>query len=475
MNDDSLPEVSHTLLDLHRLRSSLHAVPTEKKEQFELLAIAERVGTNAVPLCVRALAESNSTSADWAVQLILAVTKNKQARSRAIRSVQSLLSSQTLTDNAKIRAASLIGELGGALDQPIVLANAEKFRRESLVKLSSRLKMPKQLARAAEELVSSLEGEELCSLVDDLSDVSPPRAAALMEELLLRDDLEQDLRIELHRARTLLQLGSSVVEREPCVSEGWIGKRSQGGMVALARDTSRNPERVLVVLVAPGCLLLDAHYQDDLASNEIASSLIKPLGDEGFVLEKATIEKVRRLVCKAARKRAKLGIRQPRDFYLGRDLLGIHDEFLPVSRRLSKKADQGILFARAMELLRDKQFERARAAMGQYVSVAPRDPEGHSGLGVCLLKMGNFKEAENHFRRAQRLDPSNRQYTWNLAVAAQRAGRLGDYKQNLAEYVATSSACPEIDEREERARELLGEVERLSVLKGDGQSRLPGL
>ena len=89
--------------------------------------------------------------------------------------------------------------------------------------------------------------------------------------------------------------------------------------------------------------------------------------------------------------------------------------------------------------------------------------------------MGNFKEAENHFRRAQRLDPSNRQYTWNLAVAAQRAGRLGDYKQNLAEYVATSSACPEIDEREELARELLGEVERLSVLKGDGQSRLPGL
>ena len=128
-----------------------------------------------------------------------------------------------------------------------------------------------------------------------------------------------------------------------------------------------------------------------------------------------------------------------------------------------------------MELLAEQQFERAQAAMGKYVAVVPKDPEGHSGLGVCLLKLGKFQEAESHFRRAQSLDPSNRQYTWKLAVAAQRAGRIGDYKHNLAEYVATSSACPEIDEHKERARELLGEEERLSLLRGDGQSRLPGL
>ena len=55
----------------------------------------------------------------------------------------------------------------------------------------------------------------------------------------------------------------------------------------------------------------------------------------------------------------------------------------------------------------------------------PGDAEGESCLGICLLELGRPVLAMPHLEVACRAEPDEALHHWNLAAAAQKAGRVG--------------------------------------------------
>lgn len=57
----------------------------------------------------------------------------------------------------------------------------------------------------------------------------------------------------------------------------------------------------------------------------------------------------------------------------------------------------------------------------------------YTNAGICLLKMKDFKGAEEHLNIALRLDPSNTQARYWLAESYYQSGRLGEARQQVAD------------------------------------------
>jgi len=72
---------------------------------------------------------------------------------------------------------------------------------------------------------------------------------------------------------------------------------------------------------------------------------------------------------------------------------------------------------RARALLRYGPYDRALAALEEWVAREPASAEAHSALGTCLLLMGRFEAAIQHLSQATALDTSSADTHFNLGVA----------------------------------------------------------
>src|SRR5271165_1600393 len=73
-------------------------------------------------------------------------------------------------------------------------------------------------------------------------------------------------------------------------------------------------------------------------------------------------------------------------------------------------------FEKGKRLSRMKRYAEAAAAFEKALTVSPRYPDAHNGLGVARDYLGDARGAERSYRRAIRLDPGHAKAQNNLGT-----------------------------------------------------------
>jgi Flp pilus assembly protein TadD len=105
---------------------------------------------------------------------------------------------------------------------------------------------------------------------------------------------------------------------------------------------------------------------------------------------------------------------------------------------------------RGIALFEERRFALAEKHLTRFVAANPADIEGRSTLGVCLTRRGDAERAISHLLFCAAAEPDEPLHLWNLAAAAQTAGRLARCYLALRGYLAATG--PEDERRAEAAR-----------------------
>ncbi len=469
---------------LQRLRRSFEEVGMlDHPQRRTLMRLVRDLGVTALPLCIRALESagmSNEPRASLAGSLISHLGESDEHRPRVIAALTSLIQKTGVGDPAKLRALSLLAELGGDPPEGARLDDASSAEEHSVRELASLLSTAPEIARAGDMLVCRLRGDEMLALVDALSTREPRRTVPLIDELLLRNDIDEHGRRQLKRIRAPLRdrqkRQTPPPGRQP-VATALIGCHANGShIVVSSRRVLGRPSRQyrgLCLLVSVDGQLSDGMYREDFPLGGIEREVLRPLCRQGYRFETKSSAEAATLIIRAAQAARRLGRRLPRAFYLGRDLLDIFDEHA-AGIGLADDSDLEALLDRANALLASGESKRARPLFERYVAQVPDSADGCAGLAMCLIAMGDDNGARAHLRRAIWLEPTNPNHHWNLAAIAHRQGRLGGCYLALLDYLEYAGdfdeAPGDASERIQIATGFVDEYERIARIEYRGMS-----
>lgn len=458
--------VTFSLVKLQRLAAGFGDLqdgrPPAEGQERTLIRLAQTLGETAVPLCVRELGSPDEGRARWAAALLNAIAEDEAHRGRVMAA---------LSAAPHGRASILLAELEGH-GQAI-----------SLGEMAAMLQCPSEVARVADQLVYSMSADELYDFIDGLSRAEPTAAEAVIDEILLRADIDERFRIALRQLRApLLFRDGRTGERKPMRRTRAKlvvrrGTRADGRRLLVASrrlPSSRPPRwRGLCCLIDERGVLIDALHRDDFTARGVERELIEPLQREEFAFQPVSVSDAADELVAAARTTLSAGLQLPRDFYLGRDLVGVGHEHV-ISRRpppSGEASELSALLARAVELLRAGEIERAKPLLERYVAEAEDDPEGRAHLGLCLLQSGDAPAARPHLSKAADLAPDDGIHHWNMAALCHKEGRLGGCYLSLLDYQRhEDTADSDAVGRRRTALAFATEYERLARLEYPGCS-----
>ena len=457
-------------LALRDLAESFGGARTERRKR-ELCALAASMGSVAIPMCLRQLDGPDAEHRAWAAELLEAIAGAAPAlRGRIVPALHDRAAAPAVPDDVKVAALALLADLG----EPVSAATFRDpgaIHRRSLGELADLLTCRPDVAFAADLLVTQLDPDALIDFVDGLTQTAPARTRHLIDELLVRTDLEPALRGELARiAAPLALIESEPLAEEPRRRARIVCLRHPGGrlVVIATRKGAAGRARCLVLLVDDG-ELIDGLYRDDAAPPAIEAELLAPLVADGYVPVTRRHAAVRELLVAAARKTIAAGDELPSAYFLGRDLLDLGDAHHPA--RVQPDVATTLL-GRAVDLLAAGEPERARPLLERCIDLAPDDPDAASSLGLCLLSAGDLDGARRHLERAARLEPAWPLHAWNLAAIAHRQGRAQACDAAMRRFLELSrrpgplAADPDQPARIALATRLVADHERLSRLTG---------
>jgi hypothetical protein len=476
--------ISRSFLGLRQLSASFdraHDGPGPLDEA-PLFRLATELGATALPLCWRHLADDDEERAAWAYALLLHLGREAGLEARIVTELEALAHGGGASDRAKLRALALLAELSGGAPEDAELSDVESARRRSQRELALCLSTPADVALAVDHLVEQLCESELVAFVDDLLENDPGCALVLLDELLVRDEIEDGGRHELRQRRAAArQIAPAATprtwRRRSAAGVTCRGARHPDGRRILLVSEREQPGRrwrALCVLVAANGVLIDGHYAEELTAGAIDRDLVAPLSREGFAFAPVALEAARGFLIESARLAVRAGRALPRPFYLGRHVLGLRDEYLEGTARSPAVVELAALLDRAIALVARREPARALPLLERYVSQMPEDAEGHAQLGLCRLGLGEAVLALEDLRRASALAPDEPLHHWNAAAAAHRAGLTGACYLALEAYrkasKRTRDVAPGAVQRRAIADGFAQEYARLAVLEHPGTS-----
>ncbi|RMH42731.1 MAG: hypothetical protein D6689_07275 [Deltaproteobacteria bacterium] len=447
--------VTFSLAKLQRLRASFDDLragrPAHPGQERACARIAAALGATAIPLLVRELASADDGRAAWAAHLLAHVAA-AGARDRVIAALREP------PNAARDRARDLLGEIHGTAHDA-----TEADRARSLRRLAACLDTPAEIARAADLITHQMPPADLLDFVDEFAGDQPARAAALVDELYVRDDIDDRTRSELRLLRAALPADHGAARRSPPVRTVARTARAADGRcaaIATARRRGTRPPRFrcLWLLIDAGGALADAGYAADLSRRDIDVDVLAAMRAGGLSFARAPVREVAAQVAAAARRCIARGGTLPRDYYLGRDLLGLFDDHW--THWHPPQDDTPALLSRALELMAAGSPDRARPLLRRYVARRPDDADGRANLGVCLLACGEPAAAIRQLSRAVALAPNDAMHQWNLAAAAHRTGDTAACRDALRAYLASADVRPGASDRRRTARALLATLDR---------------
>jgi Flp pilus assembly protein TadD len=439
------------------------------------LRLVDQLGTTALRMCIRELGSPRDARAQWAYTLIARIAENGDT-DRVMAELQRIAEGNS-GDSAKMRALALLTDLGGDLPESTQVSDIGAIHERSLTQLAECLTTREEIARAADMLCGQLSTPELVQLVDALCVRAPDSAVPLIDEMLLRADVDERGRSELRRLSAPMRdrlhtVPAPIRPRSRAETITRIGRNDNGRSVITAsrrRRGSRPPRwRALCALIGEDGDLIDGLYRDDYTAQGVERDVIDPLTSRGYTFETATAADCATLLASAARATHERGQPMPRGYYLGRDLLDLYDEHLGSTENKAIEDNLTALLGRAVDLLGDDQLLRARPLLERYVTQRPSDAEGWTNLGLCVLSLGDASAAHRHLSRAAHLEPDDPVHDWNIASAAHRDGRLGGCYLALTNYIDKRDAASGATGRVDIAQGFVAEFERLAALEHPG-------
>jgi Tfp pilus assembly protein PilF len=426
-----------------------------------------RLGAAALPLLGRQLTAGNDEQALWAVELMLELAEDEPLVPR-IGELLEAAAVGAASETARMMSIALVAELGGGsvAGGP---AAADRTQRASIEELARHLGSPADVARAADHLATSLDPGDLLELVDALCAIEGARAEALVDELLVRDDLHEQVRSLLLRLAAPVRDRRRRRPRPRTAPRACLGEKPgvTSVLVASIRLPGSRPERRrgLCCALADDGSLIDAMYGEEYTPRGVDREIVRPLERSGFQFRELSPRDAAELLAGAAAATHLSGRRLPRAFFLGRDILGLSDEHVSERRRCIARDVAPPLLSRALELMEVGDHRTARELLARHRQVAPDDADGAAALGLCLLAEGRAADAEVQLRRACALAPERAEHHWNRAAALHAIGdRPGCYLA-LRDYVGAADRTAEPDDRVATALRFVAEYERRARLE----------
>jgi tetratricopeptide (TPR) repeat protein len=459
--------ISYSFVKLQRLELGFDGLcdgtPGRAGHERTLRRLVDQLGATAIPLLLRRLCAANDDEAGWAARLLGQLGERDDTRPRVTEELRALAQRGEVSALARCRAAALLADIAGEiLDHHAAPA---ALRDHSLRELARRLDTAAEVARAADLLAGQLEDHELLDFVDDFAASEPRRAAALLEELLARDDVEEPTRSELRRLRAPLPRPDAPARMPGAYA--YVGAADDGrvAVVAAVRRPGSRPARyrALWCMLAADGTLIRAGYHAELTRSAISRAIVEPAHDAGFALARAALRHGASMVAAGARHALTHGQTVPRDYYLGRDILGLRVEHWPTTRETDEEL--ALLLGRSVDLVALGEYGRARPLLDRYVARRPDDPDARANLGLCLLATGDPAAGLRHLRRAAWLEPHEALHHWNVAAAARAARQPGRCYLALQCYLERDDPRDGAHERARAARAAMTEYERLARLE----------
>lgn len=104
------------------------------------------------------------------------------------------------------------------------------------------------------------------------------------------------------------------------------------------------------------------------------------------------------------------------------------------------KEDPSELYEKATKQLEKQDYKKAVKTLKKYTKSESKDADGWTLLAFANRKLGNYNEAEKHYKRALRLDADNKialEYQGEMFI------ELGRFDEANANLVKLKSLCPE--------------------------------
>ncbi|MBL4636819.1 MAG: tetratricopeptide repeat protein [Kofleriaceae bacterium] len=436
-------EISFSFACLQTLMKSFRDVAEgtllESGKRDAICELVTHLGEVAIPVLIRNLFAADTDSGEWASQLLLHLSKNDDAKRRVQRELRSYQDAPNLSQFSLLRVADLLATLDGWQDElpvalPTEILHAECVSDQYLAGLAECINSPSDVAHVVGVLLNDLPPHELQDFIESMALHEPGCAKALVQELVLRDDLERKYRQTLRGvAASLSEVFNEIplsIGQRPTLQVATHSSGATAIVVYLALPQENDPEdevplyRAMRLDIDVRRGLTSSLYLCDLSRGDIDEKILHALVEASYELRPIQESEARKRVVLAMRTRSRRGQSMPNCYYLGRDMLGLQGEHLGPSN--DAECDSAAFFSRGTELYQRGNFGQAKELLIKYLQQRPSDPEAMSVLASCLIELQETDRARYYLEQACSLAPAVGRYHWNLASLAHREGRLGE-------------------------------------------------
>lgn len=465
MADDS------AFADLRKLADALAALETRTLRAAATRSIeqlAHKLDALAVPLLVRTLA-GTPVAREAARHTLVTLAARLSARTRVLEALRALIADHA-SDDTKVCALGLLAELGAP--ETAKFSDPVAIQRRSALALAAQLETPSDIANAADMMVRKLAERDVLQMLEVLVDVAPAAAHRLAGELALRLDVDREQRARLAAvigAAPRLESVPPARPTRPTHVAVLVDAAARMVVVATRKQAGERTWRRWAVLIGASGCIEDCLHEDAAPDGALdpTATLIANLCADGYRVASNDFDHARTLVTTAARRTTRSDVTLGSSYYLGRDLLDLHDAHV-VAQSLEAPA-----LSKAFELLASGELADARELFERCppeTRVDHNSGDWAGGYGACLLALGDHAAAIAPLERAIGAEPMWPLHHWNLAAALHKLGDPRACQAALRRFLTTSAqAAALLDDLDQPARithakQLVAELERIARL-----------
>lgn len=385
------------------------------------------VGATAVPLLGREAVSATPTRAALARNLLCElVAAQPEAGPRAIAHLTA--SMEGACDRVKTAALLALERLGSPLPATS-FHDPRQVEEQSARAVALQLSSAADVAAAAALMMERLEAGELLGLLERIALAEPAKAGWLARELGARLDLDSELRSEVRRLCASHELARPALPRGPGSVEVFVLDGPGGTCVVASAQDGRH---LMLELDAAGQL---ARCEYDSSSPTASRALVRGLLRDGYRQTSRDPAHARSLCTAAVRAAASRPGGLPPSYYLGRDLLELHEVHM---EQRSRRDSLATAVGRAVDLLAAGEVAQAKELAVACVEAAPDQVDAAAALGLCLLATDEVQAAVPLLERAASSEPRWAMHHWNLAAAHHRLGDHQECARALAAFLEAS-------------------------------------
>jgi len=361
--------------------------------------LVTRLGSTAVPLLGRELC-SEVPARREAARVGLLVAGRGASRARVIDELRTI-ATRADHDDVKAIALEILAALGAI--EVARFADPSLVLRRSVSMFAGHLESRADITSAADLLVRQAATIDVEKFLALLCEIAPAETAALASELVVRLDLDAEVRAQIAHDFAPPQRAAPV-SRARRITVSLLVDAAARMVVIASRKLDARRARRWAVLISHTGKIDDCLY--DIAPLDAATTLVTNLLADGYQIASTDRDRARAIITGAARR---TGAALTSQYYFGRDLLDLEDAHVAMKPRSQ--------LGRAIELVAEGKHADASALLERCDPACPDVAAAHAAIALAAH---DYAAAIPHLERAIAADPAWSLHHWNLGVARYR-------------------------------------------------------